>query len=329
MLPDGQTVPLSANSDGQATPTSAAEDVVTVRGLRKFYGELEAVRGVDFAIPRGTIFGLLGPNGAGKTTIVEILEGYRTRSGGEVEVLGTDPQRDERALRDRVGIVLQESGLEPDLTVSEAIDLYGAAYSRPRPTGELVELVGLRSHARARVGSLSGGERRRLDLALGIVGHPDLLYLDEPTTGFDPEARRRSWQLIGTLRDEGKTILLTTHYMEEAQRLADRVAVLAHGRILASGSPDQLTDSRQLEAEVAFALPAGFAATDLPLPDAALARANGRVVFTTPTPTRDLAPLLAWATERGIELDGLAVRRATLEDVYLSLTAHADPEGDR
>jgi ABC-2 type transport system ATP-binding protein len=295
--------------------------VVRVRGLRKSYGDHEAVKGVDFEIPRGTVFGLLGPNGAGKTTIVEILEGYRTRSAGEVSVLGADPERDEIGLRDRIGIVLQESGIEPDLTVGEAVDLYGAAYSRRRPTDEVIELAGLTEKAGERIVTLSGGQRRRLDLALGVVGDPELIYLDEPTTGFDPEARRRTWELVAGLRDEGKTILLTTHYMEEAHRLADRVAVLASGSIVAEGSPEELA-AGDAEAEVSFALPSGVDVAELPIPDgAARARLNGKVTFTTATPTRDLAPLIAWANERGVELEGLAVKRATLEDVYLQVTA--------
>jgi ABC-2 type transport system ATP-binding protein len=302
----------------------ASDVVVEVRGLRKSYGDHEAVRGVDFEIPRGTVFGLLGPNGAGKTTIVEILEGYRTRSDGEVIVLGADPERDEVGLRDRIGIVLQESGLEPDLTVHEAVDLYGAAYSRRRPTEEIVDLVGLTDKLDDRISTLSGGQRRRLDLALGVVGDPELIYLDEPTTGFDPEARRRTWDLVRGLRAEGKTILLTTHYMEEAQRLADRVAVLASGQIVAEGSPAELA-AGDVEAEVSFDVPAGVSAADLPIPPSVRPeQLNGRVSFSTATPTRDLAPLLVWAAEREIELDGLAVNRATLEDVYLQLTAHQE-----
>jgi ABC-2 type transport system ATP-binding protein len=300
------------------------ELVVSVNGLRKSYGDHEAVRGVDFEIPRGTVFGLLGPNGAGKTTIVEILEGYRTRSGGEVSVLGADPEHDEIGLRDRIGIVLQESGIEPDLTLGEAVDLYGAAYSRRRPTDEVIELAGLTEKAGERIATLSGGQHRRLDLALGVVGDPELIYLDEPTTGFDPEARRRTRELIGGLRDEGKTIPLTTHYMEEAQQLADRVAVLASGRIVADGPPEELA-AGDAEAQISFNVPAGVVAAELPLPNGSRPeQANGRVVFTTATPTRDLAPLLAWANERGLELDGLAVRRATLEDVYLQVTAHEE-----
>ena len=219
---------MAARENGAAG--DRGDPVVRVHGLRKSYGDHEAVAGVDFAIPRGTVFGLLGPNGAGKTTIVEILEGYRTRTAGEVSVLGADPEDDDSRMRDRIGIVLQESGIDPDLTVREALEIYGAAYSRRRPTAELLELVGPRREAATPGWSRSpGGQKRRLDLALGVVGDPDLIYLDEPTTGFDPEARRRSWDLIRRLRDEGKTILLTTHYMEEAQQLADTVAVLCRG----------------------------------------------------------------------------------------------------
>jgi ABC-2 type transport system ATP-binding protein len=294
------------------------DPVVRVHGLRKSYDGHEAVAGVDFSIPRGTVFGLLGPNGAGKTTIVEILEGYRTRTAGDVSVLGCDPEGDDARMRDRIGIVLQESGIDPDLTAREAIEIYGAAYSRRRPTEELLELVGLAEKRDARVVTLSGGQKRRLDLALGVAGEPDLIYLDEPTTGFDPEARRRSWALVRRLRGEGKTILLTTHYMEEAQQLADTVAVLSAGRIVAIGPPSELTATER-EAQVSFRVPDGFGADDLPLP--AGAAANGAVAFSTTRPTAELAPLLTWAAERGVELEGLTVIRPTLEDVYLELTA--------
>jgi ABC-2 type transport system ATP-binding protein len=307
---------MAASDNGAAG--DRGDPVVRVRGLRKSYDGQEAVAGVDFSIPRGTVFGLLGPNGAGKTTIVEILEGYRTRTAGEVAVLGSDPQDDSSEMRDRIGIVLQESGIDPDLTVTESIEIYGAAYSRRRPTDELLDLVGLAEKRDARVVTLSGGQKRRLDLALGVVGEPDLIYLDEPTTGFDPEARRRSWDLIRRLRAEGKTIVLTTHYMEEAQQLADTVAVLSAGRVVAIGPPSELTAAER-EAQVSFRLPDGFDLADLPLPDGAAA--NGAVAFTTSTPTAELAPLLGWAAERGIELQGLTVIRPTLEDVYLELTA--------
>ena len=260
--------------------------MVQVRGLRKSYGDHEAVRGIDFEIPRGIVFGLLGPNGAGKTTTVEILEGYRTRSGGEVSVLGSDPEKGDWELRDRIGIVLQESGVDPDLTVREAIEIYGAAYTRQRPTDDVIELVALTEKADARISTLSGGQRRRLDLALGIVGQPELVFLDEPTTGFDPDARRRSWELIRRLRAEGTTILLTTHYMEEAQQLADRVAVIAAGEIVAEGPPAELIAADR-DAEVRFRVPRGHTAADLPLPREAVAVANGVVAFTHADPDRD------------------------------------------
>jgi ABC-2 type transport system ATP-binding protein len=297
--------------------------VVEVRGLRKVYGEHEAVCGIDFDIPRGSVFGLLGPNGAGKTTTVEILEGYRTRSGGEVSVLGHDPEKGDWELRDRIGIVLQESGVDLDLTIREAIETYGAAYSRKRPTDEVIDLVGLGAKADERIATLSGGQRRRLDLALGVVGRPELVFLDEPTTGFDPEARRRSWELIRRLKAEGTTILLTTHYMEEAQQLADSVAVIAAGEIVAAGPPSELIAADR-EADIRFRVPRGFAAADLPLPRAAAAAGNGYVAFSTATPTATLAPVLAWANERGIELEDFEVTRATLEDVYLQLTGEGD-----
>jgi ABC-2 type transport system ATP-binding protein len=229
---------------------------IRVSGLRKRYGELEAVRGIDFEVAEGECFALLGPNGAGKTTTVEILEGYRDRDAGEVEVLGLDPQRGGRDLRERVGIVLQSSGHFRELTVREVLELFGGYYPAPRATGEVIDLVGLGEKAGARIKTLSGGQQRRLDLALGLVGDPDLLFLDEPTTGFDPSARRRSWELIESLRELGKTILLTTHYMDEAQNLADRVAILAAGRVVAAGTPDSLGGRDEGEAMISFRLPA-------------------------------------------------------------------------
>jgi ABC-2 type transport system ATP-binding protein len=236
---------------------------IRVSGLRKRYGELEAVRGIDFEVAEGECFALLGPNGAGKTTTVEILEGYRDRDAGEVEVLGLDPQRGGRDLRERVGIVLQSSGHFRELTVREVLELFGGYYPAPRATGEVIDLVGLGEKAGARIKTLSGGQQRRLDLALGLVGDPDLLFLDEPTTGFDPSARRRSWELIESLRELGKTILLTTHYMDEAQNLADRVAILAAGRVVAAGTPDSLGGRDEGEAMISFRLPAGARVADL------------------------------------------------------------------
>jgi ABC-2 type transport system ATP-binding protein len=299
--------------------TMDALDAVRVRGLRKSYGELAALDGVDLTVARGEVLALLGPNGAGKTTLVEILEGHRRADAGAVSVLGYDPGKRERAFREKIGIVLQEAGLDPAITVREALELYGAAYPNPKPAMELLELVGLADRPDERASNLSGGQRRRLDLALGLVGDPDLIFLDEPTTGFDPAARRQSWETIANLRSLGKSILLTTHYMEEAQRLADRVVVLARGHVVAEGTPDELgrDDNTTL---VGFRLPAFH--ENLPLPDDALVD-RGTVSFRTETPTRDLAPLLEWAAHRGMELEHLTVTRPTLEDVYLDLTEEA------
>jgi ABC-2 type transport system ATP-binding protein len=274
---------------------------------------------VDLEIRRGEVFGLLGPNGAGKTTLVEILEGHRKRGAGEVTVLGFDPGENRREMRERIGIVLQEEGIDAVLTVREAVELYSSPYPNPRDPVECIELVGLEEKANARVETLSGGQRRRLDLALGIAGDPELLFLDEPTTGFDPSARRAAWEVIAGLRTFGKTILLTTHYMDEAQNLADRVAVIAAGRIVAEGTPDTLAGRDVGAAVVSFRVPAGVSSDELPLPDGA-ERDNGRVRFSTQTPTRDLAPLVSWAAGRDIELEGLTITRPSLEDVYLRLT---------
>ena len=294
-----------------------SHDAVRVRGLRKAYGELQALDGVDLTVARGEVLALLGPNGAGKTTLVEILEGHRRADAGSVSVLGHDPGKRERQLRARIGIVLQEAGLDPLIGVKEALELYGAAYPHPRDATELLELVGLGDRAHARAADLSGGQRRRLDLALGLVGDPDLIFLDEPTTGFDPSARRHSWETIANLRNLGKSILLTTHYMEEAQRLADRVVVLAQGRVVAEGTPEDLGRG---ETVVGFRLPAYH--RSLPLPDGAHV-GHGHVELRTARPTRDLAPVLEWAAQRGMELEGLTVTRPTLEDVYLDLTEAA------
>jgi ABC-2 type transport system ATP-binding protein len=274
---------------------------IAVRELRKSYGALEAVRGIDFDVQRGEVFGLLGPNGAGKTTTVEILEGYRKRDGGEVEVLGTDPATARGDWRERIGVVLQSSAMYETLTVTEMLRLFAGYYREPRPVDEVVELVGLDEKRDERVRRLSGGQRRRLDLGLALVGDPELIFLDEPTTGFDPRARRQAWETIRGLRGLGKTILLTTHYLDEAEQLADRVAVLAHGRIVASGTPAELTG----------AVPA----TEIRY------RENGReVVLETDEPTRVLHDLTARALAESRELEGLVVRRPSLEEVYLSLT---------
>jgi ABC-2 type transport system ATP-binding protein len=300
--------------------TPPAEAAVRARGVRKRYGERTALGGVDLTIHRGEVLALLGPNGAGKTTLVEVLEGHRRADAGELDVLGFDPGRRERRFRERIGIVLQQEGLDQAFTVAEAIDLYGAAYPNPMPAGDALGLVGLTDRADSRVGTLSGGQRRRLDLALGIVGDPELVFLDEPTTGFDPAARRQSWELIARLRSLGTTILLTTHYMDEAQQLADRVVVLAAGRVIADGTPDSL--ARDDGAVVAFRLPEGAEADELPLPAGATVERR-RVRFHTVAPTHDLAALLSWAAARDTELDGLTVTRPDLEDVYLELTQEA------
>jgi ABC-2 type transport system ATP-binding protein len=274
---------------------------VSVRGLRKSYDGVEAVRGIDFEIGAGEVFGLLGPNGAGKTTTVEILEGYRKRDGGEVEVLGQDPQGAGKAWRERVGVVLQSSSLYPNLTVRESLALFGGYYERPRDVDEIVEIVGLTEKANARVRTLSGGQKRRLDLGLALVGDPELIFLDEPTTGFDPGARRAAWETIRNLRSLGTTILLTTHYLDEAEQLADRVAVLRDGEIIREGSPAELTGGDS-ETEIRF-------------------RRDGQeVVERTAEPTRRLNELTGEALARGEVLEGLEVRRPTLEDVYLELT---------
>ena len=307
---------------------------VRARGVRKRYGATVALDGVDLTVEHGEVFGLLGPNGAGKTTLCEILEGHRLRDEGEVKVLGYDPADGRQEFRDRIGVVLQEAGHPPTMTVIEAVRVFSAAYPHPRQPEEVLELVGLSEKVKARIKTLSGGQRRRLDLALGIAGDPDLIFLDEPTTGFDPSARRRSWELVANLRKLGKTILLTTHYMDEAQTLADRVAVIAAGRIAAEGTPETIGGRDVAKAIVEFRLPPGgnprVDPSSIPLPRAAdldLA-ADGRIRFTTETPTRDLAALTAWAAARGEELEGLTVARPSLEDMYLRLTAEAQAGTD-
>jgi ABC-2 type transport system ATP-binding protein len=294
------------------------DDAITVRGLRKSYGDVQAVRGVDLAVHRGEVFALLGPNGAGKTTTVEILEGYRDRSAGDVDVLGHDPARRSRAMRERIGIVLQSTGVDPYLTVHETIRLYAGYYPSPRDPDEVIELVDLVEKRDARVIKLSGGQQRRLDVAVALAGDPELLFLDEPTTGFDPGARRNAWEMVRNLKALGKTVFLTTHYMDEAQHLADRVAVIAKGEIVAEGPPTTLGDRHLADAAIRFRLPA---AAELP-PELA-----GRVIETAdgyelivPDATRALHDLTGWALGHGMELEGLHVSQPTLEDVYLELT---------
>ena len=296
--------------------------VIVARDLRMSYGDFQAVRGIDIEVHQGEVFAFLGPNGAGKTTTVEILEGYRARTGGHVEVLGVDPARAGGTWRARVGVVLQGCRLEPLLTVRESLQLYAGYYLTPRSVDETMDLVGLGDQAGKRAGKLSGGQQRRLDVALALIGNPELLFLDEPTTGFDPAARRGFWEMISGLRTLGKTIFLTTHYMDEARVLADRVAILKEGRIVAEGPPAELVANRAGATLVRFELPADAAVSDLPPGLAARAHADGhRVEISTEAPVVDLAQLCGWAIEHGNELIDLEVTRPTLEDVYLELTA--------
>jgi ABC-2 type transport system ATP-binding protein len=310
----------------QAAPAvaeaAAGGPVIEVRGLRKRYGDLEAVRGVDLEVARGEIVAFLGPNGAGKTTVVEILEGFRRRSEGEVSVLGADPATAGGAWRDRVGVVLQESQPEPGLTVRECLELYAGYYTQPRPIAETIALVGLEDKAGSLGEQLSGGQRRRLDVALALIGDPELIFLDEPTTGFDPAARRAAWDVVAGLRDLGKTVFLTTHYMDEAEHLADRIAVIVGGEIVAEGTPAELGGRDRMAAAIRFTLRGGVAAADLPpaLRPLALPDGGDRVALRSEAPLVHVGLLAEWARARGIDLPDLDVHRPTLEDVYLSLT---------
>ena len=302
---------------------------IEVTGLRKSYDSVEAVKGIDLVVPAGNVFALLGPNGAGKTTTVEILEGYRTRTAGTVSVLGTDPAHGGAGLRSRIGIVLQECAIDPYLNVTEALTQRAAYYPHPRPVPEVVALAGLEGKARTRVKVLSGGQQRRLDLALALVGDPELIFLDEPTTGFDPGARRTAWEVVANLAALGKTILLTTHYMDEAQALAGEVAVMAGGQIVALGPPGSLGGRDRAAYEVRFRLPASLTAELPPLGDSTRpGGGDGEIVIATTTPTATLHSLTGFALGHGVELEGLHVSQPTLEDVYLQLTDAAAPTGD-
>ena len=297
---------------------------IDVCDLHKHYGDNLAVDGVSFNVAEGEVYALLGHNGAGKSTAVEILEGHRTRSSGSVSVLGFDPAKAQREFRDRIGVVLQTSGVENEFTVREVVELYASAYRRRRTLDEVVQLAGLEEKVDARVGSLSGGQRRRVDLALGIIGRPDVLFLDEPTTGFDPAARRKSWDLIEALGDDGVTVLLTTHYLDEAEHLADRVGMLASGKMIAEGTPAQLIEKIS-GTVVSFMLPHSIETADAISTFAPVlggeVRLSGRLVETTvDRATEVVHRVTGWAIDNGVELESLRVARASLEDVFLQLT---------
>ena len=297
---------------------------IVIKDLRKSYGNVEAVRGIDLTVREGEVFALLGPNGAGKTTTVEILEGYRSRDAGEVSVLGQDPAKGSRSLKSQIGIVLQSTGIDPYLTVAETIAFYRAAYPSPRPLDEIIELVGLKEKRNSRVIKLSGGQQRRLDVAVALAGDPKLLFLDEPTTGFDPSARRNAWEVVKSLAALGKTVFLTTHYMDEAQYLAREVAIIAGGRIVAQGPPASLAGRDTAATRIRFRLPDG---ANLPEAiDSQATKNDGVVEISTNDPTSTLYEVTGWALEQRIRLEALEVTRPSLEDVYLEITRSADEE---
>lgn len=300
-----------------------ATNAVEVEDLRKSYGAVKAVQGISFNVAEGEVFALLGPNGAGKTTTVEILEGFRRRDGGRISVLGFDPASGDRRLKEQMGIVLQTTGVDPYLTVAETVDMFRGYYPRPRPRDEVITQVGLEDKSRERVTRLSGGQRRRLDVAIALAGDPRLLFLDEPTTGFDPGAKRNAWEVIKGLAGLGKTIFLTSHSMDEVQFLADRVVIIAAGKIVAEGTPESLMAGQEADTVIRFrtasALPAALRA--------GASFAGDAVELVTKEPTRTLYELTSWAVEAGVELDGLQVTRPSLEDVYLDITKEAEAAG--
>ena len=295
---------------------------IVVDDLRKSYGDAEAVKGISLTVEEGEIFALLGPNGAGKTTTVEIIEGYRSRSGGAVSVLGFDPGRRDEALRARIGIVLQSAGIDRYLTVAEIVDLYRGYYPRPRERDDVLRLVGLEDRPNAHVGNLSGGQKRRLDVALGICGNPDVLFLDEPTTGFDPAARRQAWAAFSGLRAEGKTILLTTHFMDEAHALADRVAIMRSGEIVAMGTINEIQSTHDQSTRIRFEL-SGDAGPPAEIVPKGSTRSDGGYEVWSDAPVELLHRLTGWALDARAELTNLSVSRPTLEDTYLELTGEA------
>ena len=298
------------------------QKAVEVEGLRKSYGAVEAVRGISFTVDEGEVFALLGPNGAGKTTTVEILEGFRRRDGGRVSVLGFDPASGGRRLKEQMGIVLQTSGVDPYLTVAETVEMFRGYYPNPRPLDEVINLVGLMDKRDSRVTKLSGGQRRRLDVAIALAGDPRVLFLDEPTTGFDPGARRNAWDVIQGLKQLGKTIFLTSHSMDEVQFLADRVVIISAGKVVAEGTPDTLAGREQAAASIRFKLPA---TASLPAGISSEVKTDGEFLeVQTQDPTRALYELTSWAVQQNLSLEGLEVTRPSLEDVYLQITEQAD-----
>jgi ABC-2 type transport system ATP-binding protein len=316
--------PAAARPAVSIRPATGGQAAIMVRGLRMNYGTYEAVRGIDFDVTRGEILAFLGPNGAGKTTTVEICEGFRKRTAGEVRVLGDDPAHAGPDWRARVGVVLQESAPEALLTVRECLSMYAGYYPKPLPVGRALELVGLTDKAGDRCDRLSGGQLRRLDMALGLIGDPELIFLDEPTTGFDPTARHAAWEVIAGLRELGKTIFLTTHYMEEAEELADRILIIAAGRIVASGTPATIGGRATDATLVTFTLPDGVAEHDLPALPAPVSVGKNRLAEVTHEyPMRVLQPLAAWALDNGYPLADISVHRPSLEEIYLRLTAEA------
>ncbi len=309
---------MTSGNQEQSSPA------IEVRGLRKSYGSIEAVRGVDLRVSVGEVFALLGPNGAGKTTTVEILEGYLKRTAGDVAVLGHDPSRNDRKLKERIGIVLQTTSVDPYLTVEETINLFRAYYPHPLPLEEILSATGLTEQRGVRVRRMSGGQQRRLDVAIGLSGDPELLFLDEPTTGFDPAARRGAWEMVRNLQRLGKTVVLTTHYMDEAEYLADRVAIMVRGKIVAEGTPSELA-RRDRATTIRFAV----ASEAIRLPESLPAEStgnDGQYTITTNALTRSLYQLTGWAVEQGIELEELSVSPSTLEDVFVELAEAAAPD---
>jgi ABC-2 type transport system ATP-binding protein len=320
--PGGRHADASAGQRAASAGPASTEPAISVYGLRMRYGSYEAVRGIDLEVTRGEILAFLGPNGAGKTTTTEILEGFRMRTGGDVRVLGTDPARAGPDWRARIGVVLQTNAPERLLTVRECLTMYAGYYPRPLPVNRVLALTGLTEKVDSRCDQLSGGQQRRLDVALALIGDPELIFLDEPTTGFDPTARRMAWDVISGLRDLGKTIFLTTHFMDEAEALADRIMILAAGRIVASGTPRTIGDRDGGATVISFTLPDGMTAAQLPpLPGPLEEQAHGRVELRVPDPVPVLHALTAWAMARGILLADLSVHRPSLEDIYLRLTA--------